>query len=187
MDFKFPDIQAADELIAFEDIELILKALLSQTSIEAIEYDGILFPQWFHRITDIPTLKILKVRKTPTLGSCTRRSIPSSLSEIHHELRGTKLQQMHSLRVLHVSSLLAAEAMELAHAVCSLSNLEELYAGVSQEIRQAKALTIFLKSLFLANESRRGSQPQSPIVFAEKLVFSRLPTSVTHTIAGLCV
>ena len=150
-------------MVAFEDVEFTLKTLLSQSSIEEIEHDGILYPQWFDRITSISTLKILKVRKTLALCPCTRRSIIMPLSGIHLHLEWGKLRQMDSLRVLHVSRLVAAEAAELAYAAWSLGNLEELYVGVSRGKGTAEALTIFLKSLFLISETETGSRSQSPV------------------------
>ena len=153
MDFNFPDVQTADALVAFEDVDLTLEALLSHSFVEEVEHDGILFPQWFDRITEIPRLKILEVRKTAAQTPCTHHSATIPIYGPHLQLKWAKLRQMHSLRVLRVSQLLAAEAVELAHAVWSLSNLEELSVGFCQEIQEAKALTVFLKSFFLANET----------------------------------
>ncbi len=77
-DFVFPrkrNQEGEDELIALEDIEITLQALMSQPFVEEIEHDGVLYQQTLDRITNILTLKVLKLRETPYWTPCTLRSV----------------------------------------------------------------------------------------------------------------
>ncbi len=67
-DFVFPrkrNQEGEEELIALEEIEITLQALMSQPFVEEIEHDGVLYQQTLDRITNILTLKVLKLRETP--------------------------------------------------------------------------------------------------------------------------
>ena len=149
LNFKFLSAETHDELVEFDDVERTLEVLLSHSPLEEIRHNGILYPQWLSRISDIPTLKVLRIRETPFLAPSARDSIAIPESRI---LNWANLRQMSLLRVLHVSRLLASEALGLAQVVRSLSNLEELFVGVSAANKGAEALRIFLEACFLTTE-----------------------------------
>lgn len=158
LDFVFPHVtnqENEEELIALEDVEITLEALMSQPFIEELKHGGILYQQTLDQITNIPTLKVW-----PRLGPCSLRSLAMPDIRPHPQLTFVKLRHMHLLKVLHVSQLLASEGPGLGQAVRSLSNIEELYVGASSF---NDALPSFLESFFIPNKAYTGSPPPSPV------------------------
>lgn len=162
LDFNFPRVETPEELTAFEDVELTVKALLSQPFVEEIEHDGVLYQQTLDRITNTPSLKVLKIRETPCWSPCTLRSKVMPDIRPRPRLTFVELRHMHSLKALHVSQLLASEGPGLGQAVRSLRNIEELYVGASPSSGEAQALPSFLESLFIPKEAEVESSLNSP-------------------------